>query len=55
MVSDDKLKEIIAQVVGEMMKDAPAAKAPKACCCEGVENVSDDDLEDLTTYELNEW
>ena len=55
MVSDDKLKEIIAQVVGEMMKDAPAAKAPKACCYEGVENVSDDDLEDLTTYELNDW
>ena len=60
MVSDDKLKEIIAQVVGEMMKDAPAAKAPKAeeakACCNGnVENVSDDDLEDLTTYELNEW
>ena len=24
MVSDDKLKEIIAQVVGEMMKEAPA-------------------------------
>ena len=45
MVSDDKLKEIIAQVVGEMMKEAPAAKATtKACCCE---NVSDDDLEDL--------
>ena len=53
MVSDDKLKEIIAQVVGEMMKEAPAAKATtKACCCE---NVSDDDLEDLTAYELNEW
>ena len=59
MVSDDKLKEIIAQVVGEMMKDAPAAKAPKAeacsCCNANVENVSDDDLEDLTAYELNEW
>ena len=55
MVSDDKLKEIIAQVVGEMMKDAPAAKAPKACCNANVENVSDDDLEDLTAYSLNEW
>lgn len=88
MVSDDKLKEIIAQVVGEMMKDAPAAaKSPAPACCECknegakneeccgevkvnanltvpgnrqgvagiVENVSDDDLEDLTTYELNEW
>lgn len=55
MVSDDKLKEIIAQVVGEMMKDAPAAKANKACksCC--CENVSDDSLEDLTAYKLNEW
>lgn len=56
MVSDDKLKEIIAQVVGEMMKDAPAAKAPKTVgCCSNVENVSDDDLEDLTAYKLNEW
>ena len=55
MVSNDKLKEIIAQVVGEMMKDAPAAKAPKACCNANVENVSDDDLEDLTAYSLNEW
>ncbi len=55
MVSDDKLKEIIAQVVGEMMKDAPAAaKAPKAaaCCCD---DVKDADLEDLTAYDLSTW
>jgi hypothetical protein len=29
MVSDDKLKEIIAQVVGEMMKDAPQLRLLK--------------------------
>lgn len=57
MVSDDKLKEIIAQVVGEMMKDAPAAakadtKAKACCCCDAIK---DDDLEDLTAYKLNEW